>query len=200
MPASGASTAATAATVAIAAPAATAATASVLFGPARERPGMVELLTLVALALLVGGIAGSFLPLLPSGLLALAGVYVHYFGVTDPGFGILLLVSFTLVGLFAAALEQFGGAFASKAGGASTGTALLAAVVGVALLFVLGPVGVLVGVVGVVLVAELARGEDPEQALRAGTYTAVGMLASSLAQAAITLSMLAAFVLFVFVI
>ena len=39
---------------------------------------MVEVVTLVALALLVGAVVASVVPGVPSGLLALAGVYVEY--------------------------------------------------------------------------------------------------------------------------
>ncbi|UIO98554.1 DUF456 domain-containing protein [Halobaculum sp. CBA1158] len=154
--------------------------------------------TALAVALLVAGVAGSVLPLLPSGLLSLAGVYAYHFAGSGR-IGALALVGFTVVGAVAALIEQFGGAVASKAGGASTTTAALAAVASLVLLFVLGPLGILVGTAGVVLGMELRAGKEPATAARMAAWTVAGMLASSAAQLALTLSMLAAFLAYVFV-
>ena len=165
-------------------------------------PRMVELVTAVALALMVAGIAGSFLPLLPAGLLSLAGVYVYYLAAPAgaPSVSVWLLAYLTVVGVLTALLEQFGGAVASKAGGAETSTTVAAALASVLLLFLVGPLGVVIGTVGVVLAVELSRGKEPRAAARAAVWTAGGILASSLAQFLLTLSMLAAFVVFVFLI
>lgn len=160
---------------------------------------MVDVVTLVAVLLLVGGVAGSLLPLLPAGLLSLAGVYVYYLAAPAgaPPLSPWLLAGLTVVGLLTALLEQFGGAVASKAGGAGTTTVVAAALASVLLLFLVGPLGVVVGTVGVVLAAELSRGKGPREAAVAAVWTAGGILASSLAQFLLTLSMLVAFVVFV---
>ncbi|ESP89094.1 DUF456 family protein [Candidatus Halobonum tyrrellensis] len=163
---------------------------------------MVELVTAAAVLLLVAGVAGSFLPLLPAGLLSLAGVYVYALAAPAgaPRASVWLLVGLTVVGLLTALLEQFGGAVASKAGGAETTTTVAAALASVLLLFVVGPLGVVVGTVGVVLAAELSRGKPPRTAAVAAVWTAGGILASSVAQFLLTLSMLVAFVVFVFLV
>lgn len=162
---------------------------------------MVELVTVVAFLLFVAAIAGSFLPLLPAGLLSLAGAYLYYFAAPAgaPTMSPWLLAGLTVVGVATALLEQFGGAIASKAGGAETTTVVAAALASVLLLFVVGPLGVVVGTVGVVLAAELSRGKDVRTAAVASVWTAGGILASSVAQFLLTLSMLVAFVVFVFV-
>lgn len=160
---------------------------------------MVELVTTLALVLMAAGVAGSFLPLLPAGLLSLAGVYLYYLAAPAgaPSLSPWLLAGLTVVGVLTALLEQFGGAIASRAGGAETTTTVAAALASVLLLFLVGPLGVVVGTVGVVLAAELSRGKEPRTAAVAAVWTAGGILASSVAQFLLTLSMLAAFVVFV---
>lgn len=162
---------------------------------------MVEpatLITLVALALLLGGVVGSVVPVVPSGLLSLAGIVVYaVWGPEEIGF--LLLASFVIVALTAIVLEQLAGPLTARATGASTRTTVLAAVAGVLLFFVTGPVGILIGSFGAVLLLELHRGESPEDAVRRAGYTVLGMLGSAVMQVLLTGSVLAGFVLFVLV-
>ncbi|GAB3418520.1 DUF456 domain-containing protein [Haloparvum alkalitolerans] len=162
---------------------------------------MVEpatLVTGVTLALLLGGVVGSVVPMLPSGLLSLAGVGVYAVWGAE-GIGPLLLASLVLVALAAAVLEQFAGPLTARATGASTRTMLIAAGAGVLLFFVTGPVGILIGSFGAVLLLELHRGETGEDAVRRAGYTVLGMLGSAVMQVLLTGSVLAGFVLFVLV-
>ncbi|WP_435128926.1 DUF456 domain-containing protein [Halobaculum sp. D14] len=163
---------------------------------------MVDLVTVLAVALLVAGVAGSVLPMLPAGALSLAGVYLYWFGDAPGGadeMSVWLLAGFTVVGVLTALLEHFGGALASKAGGASTSTMLVAAAASLLLFFVLGPLGVVVGTGVVVLGAELRAGKEFEEAMTASAWTVGGLLASAAAQFFLTLSMLVGFVAFVLV-
>ena len=157
---------------------------------------MVELVAGVAVVLLVAGVAGSVLPLLPSGLLSLAGVVVYAVWGEAP-IGGPLFVSFVVVGLVTAVLEHFGGALAARASGASTRTMLAAAAAGLVLFVVTGPVGLLVGLFGVVFLAELWDDADPGTATRRAAASVVGVLGSAVAQFVLTLSMLVAFLVFV---
>jgi uncharacterized protein YqgC (DUF456 family) len=154
---------------------------------------------LLAVALLVAGVVGSLVPLAPGALLSLAGVYLFWWhtGFTDPG--LLALAALTLVGVVTLLVDWFGGAIAASAGGASTLTSLLAGAVGVVLLFVAGPLGILIGVAGTVFVVEYVRGDDAEASARTALYATVGMLASNLVQAALTFGMLVGF-LFVLIV
>lgn len=158
---------------------------------------MSDLLILVALALLVGGVAGSVLPLLPGAPLSLAGVYVYWWstGFSDPG--VLALVGFTAVGLVAVVVDLFGGAISARAGGASMATTALAAVVGLVLLVFTGPLGMLVGIAGTVFAVEYYHHQDARSSTRTALYATVGVLSSMLAQVLLTLGMLVAFVLVV---
>jgi len=159
---------------------------------------VVDVVLAASLLLLAVAVVGSFVPLVPAGLLSLAGVYLYWFLGADP-LGPLALASFTVVGVVAFVFEQFAGAVAAKASGASNRTTLAAAAAGVALFFVAGPVGILAGILVVVLVAELIEGADPRTAARRSAYTLAGMLASAGVQFLLTASILAGFVLAVFV-
>ncbi|QLG62713.1 DUF456 family protein [Halorarum salinum] len=163
---------------------------------------MVDPVTALSTLLLVAAVAGSVLPLVPAGVTALAGVYLHHFlGPSEAGGAIdpLLLAGFTLVGVTTALVEHFGGAIAAKAGGAETGTVLLAGVASLLLFLFLGPLGAILGLVGVVAAAELRAGKEPREAAVASAWTVAGLLASAVAQFLLTLSMLVGFVAFVLV-
>lgn len=144
-------------------------------------------LTWLALGLALLGIVASAVPLLPGGLLSLSGLFLYWWhtGYSDPG--LVVLVVLASLGLLVLAVDWFGGAISAKVGGASTGTAALAGLVGFLLFFVAGPLGILAGVAGVVFLAELRRTNDPGQSGRTAVYTTLGMLASTVAQVLLTL-------------
>ncbi|WP_435079354.1 DUF456 domain-containing protein [Halococcus sp. AFM35] len=155
---------------------------------------MVDVVALVAVGLAVLGVVGSVVPLVPGTLSSLVGIYLYWWrsGYAEPG--PVLLAALTVVGLFALAADYFGGAMSARAGGASTVTTLLAAVVGIALFFVAGPLGIVLGVAGTVFAVEFYRHRDPERSLRAALYAAVGVLASTVVQLLVTVTMLVALV------
>lgn len=157
----------------------------------------MSVVVVVALGLLVLGVVGSVIPGIPAGLVSLAGVLVHWWGSGYTSPEPIALVGFVLLALLALLADWFAGAVAARAGGASLGTTALAAVVGFVFLFVLGPLGVLLGVAGVVFLAEYYRHGDAEQGARAGAYAAVGWLASTVAQVALTGLLLVSFVVVV---
>jgi uncharacterized protein YqgC (DUF456 family) len=152
----------------------------------------VDLVTVVAFLLLVAGVVGSVLPSVPAALLSIAGVLVYWWGTgfTEPGTVVLVLL--LLTGLLVLVADWFGGVVAARVGGASTTSALLAGVVGLVLLFFLGPVGVLVGAAGTVFVVEYVKRRNARAgAAAAGAYL-LGFFASAIVQALLTLSILLA--------
>lgn len=157
---------------------------------------MIELALAVALLLLVAGVIGSVVPMVPSGLFSLVGVVVYWLFGSEP-IGPFVLVSLLSVALLATVVEQFGGAIAAKATGASNRTTIAAAIAGLVLFFVAGPIGIVLGIVGVVFLAELLEEAPPDVALRRAIYTLAGILASTGVQLLLTLSVLAGFVGFV---
>ncbi len=159
---------------------------------------MVDAITIVAIALLVAGIVGTLVPLVPGGLLSLSGVSLYWWnsGFAEPG--TITLVVLTTLGVLTLLVEFFGGSIAAKAGGASWGTTAAAAGVGIVLMIVTGPIGLLVGLFGTVFVLEFARNGEFDRSTRSAAYATVGMLASTAAQALLTTTILLGFLVAVF--
>lgn len=156
------------------------------------------LFIIVAIGLLILGIIGSVTPMIPGAILSVAGVLLYWWstGYTNPS---LFFVALTvLVGVAAFLTDYFAGAISAKVGGASTGTTIAAAAVSLVLFFVLGPLGVIVGVAGTVFLLEFWRGRRAEDSFRAAAYTTVGMLGSTAVQVIITVSILIGFLLALF--
>jgi hypothetical protein len=155
----------------------------------------LPLVPTVTVLLLVAGVVGSVLPGLPGAGFSLAGV-LFYWG--QSGFsrpGVLVLAALLGLGGLALLADWFGGAAAARAGGASTTTTIAAAVVGLLLLFVAGPLGVVVGISGTVFALEYRATGDVDASVQAALYTTVGMLASAAVQALLTGAMLLGMVL-----
>ncbi|MEM4780846.1 MAG: DUF456 domain-containing protein [Halalkalicoccus sp.] len=154
---------------------------------------MVEVVFLVAVALLAGGVLASFVPLVPGALLSLSGIYLYWWqsGFAEPG--PVFLVGATLLGLLALAFNLLSGVISSTASGASLKTAAIAGFVGFALLFLTGPLGMLAGVVVATFLLELDRSGDVRESVRTAVYTTVGMLASTAMQVVLTGALLVGF-------
>ena len=154
---------------------------------------MVEVLTIVAIALVVLGVLGGVLPVLPGAPLSLAGVYFYWWasGYTDPG--PLVLIGLTALGLLAIVAEYAGGAVSATFGGAARSTVVLATAVGIVALLLTGPLGLVIGVAGTVFCTEFYRHRDPRHGARAAGYAVLGVLASSVVQVLLTLTILVAF-------
>ncbi|MFA9417601.1 DUF456 domain-containing protein [Natrinema sp. HArc-T2] len=160
---------------------------------------MVDAVTLVAIALLVGAIVGAAVPMVPSGLLSLAGLGVYLWGAGFAEVSVLTFVVLAVLALITALIEFFGGSIAARAGGASWLTTAAAAVVGIVLMVVTGPLGLLVGLFGTVFALEFVREGELEGSTRSAVYTTIGVLASTAVQVLLTASILFGFVVAVFV-
>lgn len=155
---------------------------------------MAEVFLVIAVLLMIVGVIGSFVPLLPGAMLSIIGVLVYWWstGYTSPGLIFLLL--FILLGLFAVLVDYFAGAISAKAGGASNTTTLIAAIAGLIFLFILGPIGVIIGTGLTVFLLEFWRKGETEGSLKAALYATIGVLSSALVQFLITLSLLIGFI------
>ena len=157
--------------------------------------GLSTLLVVLAFVLLVGGVVGSVAPVIPSGLLSLAGVLLYWVanGFGDPG--LLILSGLVFVSLVAMAAEWLSGAISAKAGGASTKTTVVATLVGFVGLLVVGPLGFILGTALTVFGLTYWENEDAEASARAAGVTILGMLTSSLVQLLLTVGVLLVMVL-----
>lgn len=150
----------------------------------------MDVLVLLAFALLVLGVLGAILPLLPSGLLSLAGVGVYWWQTGDPG--PLLFAALVGLALVAVAVDWLAGIVGARAGGTDTRTAVVAGVVGFLLMLPTGPLGLLAGVAGTVFVLEFRKNEDVAASARRAVYATVGVVASTAMQVVLTVAILAA--------
>jgi uncharacterized protein YqgC (DUF456 family) len=146
-----------------------------------------------AVVLLLSGVVGSVVPVLPGAALSLVGIYLYWWhtGFVTPG--VWAVAAFTAVGLAAMVADYFGGAIAAGAGGASLKTTALATVISVPLLFVAGPVGLMLGITGTVFAAEFYRTRSAGRGARAAAFAGVGVLGSAVVQFVVTLSLLIGF-------
>ncbi|OAQ53987.1 hypothetical protein HTG_00225 [Natrinema mahii] len=159
---------------------------------------MVDVVLVLAIALLAGAIVGAAVPMVPSGLLSLAGLGVYWWGAGSAEISAITVTVLAAIAVVTALVEFFGGSIAARAGGASWLTTAVAAVVGIALMLVTGPVGLLAGLFGTVFVLELVRGEELEGSARSAVYTTVGTLASTAIQVLLTGTILLGFLVAVF--
>lgn len=150
-----------------------------------------------ALALLTGGVVASLLPLVPSGLLSLAGVYLFWWstGFGAPGTGFVAVA--TLAGLAAVAADSLGTPVAAGFAGASVRAAVVAGVVGILLFPVAGPLGVLAGAAGVVYLAQRRRGRPRRESVEIAVRTVAGMVVANAVEFLLTLGILVGFVVVV---
>lgn len=153
--------------------------------------GLPELLAVAVLALAV---VGSLVPAVPGGGLSLAGVVGYAVLAPDPAVGGFVLGGLAVVAALATGVSLFGGAIAARERDASTRVVAVAAVAGIALLFVAGPVGVVAGVFLAVLGAELLGGADLRPAAADAAWTTLGVLAGAVGEALLSLSVFVGFV------
>lgn len=154
----------------------------------------MDIIFVLAVLVMVAGIAGTVVPGLPGGVLVLAGFYGYWWstGFTEPG--AMFAAVFTVSGLIVVVTDYVAGMVSAKAGGASGTTAAVAGVLGLVLFAATGPVGALAGVVLAVMGLEVLQGADTDEGLHAGLVTAVGMLGSGVVQLIMATAMTVAFV------
>ncbi len=155
----------------------------------------VDLVLVVAVTLLVAGVAGAVLPLVPGPALSVAGVLLYWWhtGYAVPSASVV--AALVAVGVAATAVEVGAEFVGARAGGASTLASVLGVAVGLALLFVVGPVGMLLGIAGTIVVVEVYRGASLRTGLRAAALAVAAGLASGVVQTVLAGTMLVVFLL-----
>lgn len=153
----------------------------------------MDLLTGLAIVLLIVGVIGAFAPMMPGALISLLGVSLYWWstGFTQPN--ILIVILLYLTGFTALMFDWFAGAIGSKAGGASNKTVHAAAIAGIVFFFVAGPFGTIAGIALVVYLREYLLTQDSDGSLEAALYTTASMLGSTLIQGVLTGLMLLIF-------
>jgi uncharacterized protein YqgC (DUF456 family) len=139
---------------------------------------MSILLYVLGAALLVGGVAGLVLPVLPGAVLLVAGVVALAFAgnFTAVGWGTVAFAG--VMGLAITAVDWAASVLGAKAFGASK-WAILGSAVGLVAGIFLGLPGIVLGPPLGALVFEYAKDPSFERALKAGFGAFVGFLAGS---------------------
>jgi len=143
-------------------------------------------------ALLIAGLAGSLLPLVPGTPLILAAALLHAL-VTDfspIGAGRLLMLA--ALAALAYVLDYVAGAAGAKKFGGSV-WALVGALVGAVFGLFFGPPGLLIGPVVGAVAGELLKSGEVEHSLKAGFGALVGMAVALLARVALAFTMVGLF-------
>jgi uncharacterized protein len=154
---------------------------------------MNELLWALSAVLIVAGIAGTVLPLLPGTALVLAGMVLgawidDFARVSGPTVGVLVALA-----VVSWALDYVAGLMGAKRAGASK-QALIGAAVGTVVGLFMGLVGVLfMPLVGAAAGEYLAR-RDEQRAMRVGIATWLGILIGMAAKVGIAFVMVGVFV------
>lgn len=149
----------------------------------------------LAVALLVLGVVGAVTPLVPGALLSVTGVCLYWWstGFGEPGAA--FVVGVVVVGVGAFLVDWLASAISTKVGGASTTSAIAAAVVGTLAFFVAGPLGVIAGVALAVFATEYYLSGDVRQGSKASLYATIGLLGSTVVQVLVTVAILVGFLL-----
>jgi uncharacterized protein YqgC (DUF456 family) len=154
---------------------------------------MNELLWALSVVLIVAGIAGTVLPLLPGTALVLAGMVLgawidDFARVSGPTVGVLVALA-----VVSWVLDYVAGLMGAKRAGASK-QALIGAAVGTVVGLFMGLVGVLfMPLVGAAAGEYLAR-RDEQRAMRVGIATWLGILIGMAAKVGIAFVMVGVFV------
>lgn len=148
----------------------------------------MTLVSIVVAALLVVGLIGSVLPLIPGTPLILAGALVYAFATDFMTIGpgrLALLAGLAVLGY---ALSHIAGALGAKKSGGSA-WAVIGALVGAIVGLFVPPWGLLLGPVVGAVIGELLRTGQVEHSLRSGVGAAIGLLAGAVAHFALALVM-----------
>lgn len=155
---------------------------------------MTEILWFVALAAMLLGLLGVFLPLLPGIPLLFGGMLLAAWLDDFTRIGTATLIALGVLTLAAWLVETLASVWGVKRAGAS-GLAIVGAGVGAVLGIFAGLPGLILGpIVGAICGEYIAR-RDQRTAARAGLAAGIGFLVAIVAKLAIAVTMLAIFVL-----
>lgn len=153
----------------------------------------ITLLWILCAALIVAGLAGTVLPVLPGTVLVWAGIVLGAWIDDFQRVGTTTLVVVTVLAALAWVLDYVAGLLGARKAGASR-QALLGAAIGTVVGLFMGLVGVLfMPLVGAALGEYLAR-KDQTRAVRVGVATWLGIMLGLLAKVVLAFVMVGLFV------
>ena len=153
---------------------------------------------ILALLIMLVGVAGSVLPGLPSTPLVLIGAIAHklYFGPTGVVWWVMTILA--VITVFSLVMDYVASVYGAKRLGATWRGALGAIIGGIIGIFLSWP-GILLGPFAGAVLFELAGGREWKAASRAGIGATLGLLAGALGKLACCAAMIGLFTLNVIV-
>ena len=150
---------------------------------------------LLALVIMLLGLVGAVLPVLPGPPLAWTAALVHrlYFGERSAAWWVVIMLGF--MAAFSALLDFLATSYGAKRLGATWRGMVGASVGAVVGIFVIPPWGLLFGPLLIAALAELLGGRAWREAGKAGLGATLGLLAGSVGKVACCLAMIAIFTL-----
>jgi len=153
----------------------------------------MTLLNAVVALLMLAGLAGAVLPMLPGTPLIFAGALLYAYATDFGTIGMGRLAILALLAVVSSALEYVAGATGARKFGGSR-AAVIGAVIGAVAGLAWPPFGLLVGPFIGAVAGEFLRTRELARSVRAGMGTAVGVLGGVLSHLALALVMVVLFV------
>lgn len=144
-------------------------------------------LFIVAGLLILTGIAGCFLPVIPGPPIGYIGLLLVEFTSTGP-FSAQLLIAYALLVVLVSVLDYFVPIWGAKySGGSKYGT--WGSTIGLVVGLFLGPLGIIAGPFVGAVIGEMVSGKDIKSSLKAGWGTFLGFMAGIILKLAVTIAM-----------
>jgi uncharacterized protein YqgC (DUF456 family) len=143
----------------------------------------------VVAVLMLAGLAGSVVPLIPGTPLIFVGALVHAIATDFTPIGAGRLAILAVLAAAGWVLEHVAGALGARRAGGSR-AAVVGAILGALVGLAFAPLGLLLGAIA----GELLTGRDPAGSVRTGIGTALGVLGGVVAHFAFALTMVGLFV------
>jgi uncharacterized protein YqgC (DUF456 family) len=158
----------------------------------------MTLLTLLAVALLVVGVAAVAIPRVPGPLFSLAGIYLYWWSTNFTEPGTVVVAGLSLAALLALSDAVVGPLIASRVGDVSTASATIGTLVGAILFPLFGTLGLVGGIIATVFVLEYVRKRDARKSLAAGVVVVLVSFGSRLMKFVLTGTILAVMLAVIF--
>ncbi len=152
----------------------------------------MTLVDIVVGLLMVAGLVGAVVPVLPGTPLIFAGALLHAFATDFQSLGFGRLAILALLAIVASVLEHLAGALGARKFGGGRG-AVIGAIIGAVVGLAWPPFGLLICPIAGAIIGELVRTRAIGPSVRTGVGTALGMIAGVAMHVALAVVMVGLF-------